>query len=465
MNTFSSIKQYFQQLIKQNSGIYNLTGSSAALLLAIEESPFCAVEKDEARAEILKRDIDFYREIFPAGEILFLPDSNGAASSGKRAEIIYHLREVDSIVTSSKNLLTTLWDRQQLVSDSLTIKKGETVDRSTLEGLLILLGYRQADIVVSKGEYSRRGWITDIYPSTADDPCRIEFFGDEIEHIRIFDIESQRSQQEAEGLFLLPASEPEDMRPLTAVTEGKNFYCLYPEDEGDFLPENTLFLSRYSFETPHLTAEEGEVKKPQTGDLDAGMLSMEGLGILPQERKKLEDIPEKIGKLTEKNRVLIVASSNGQRERLKDLFRLKDIILPAVEKKDIRDFEGNIAITVGSLSAGMFLEGLIVLTERELFGERPSVRPIMKSKVSKLLASLDEIAPGDCVVHREHGIGRFTGTVRQGNEEDELELMQIEYEDGRLYIPVQNIQMISKYRAEEGSAPRVDKLGGKTWQR
>ncbi len=298
MKTFSSIRQYFQQLLSQNSGIYNLTGSSAALLLATEEAPFVAVEKDEARAEILKRDVDFYRQIFPAGKTVFLPDSNGAASSGKRAEIIYNLKEADSIVTSSKNLLTTLWDRKQLAADSLSIKKGDTVDRSTLEGLLILLGYRQADIVVGKGEYSRRGWITDIYPSTADDPCRIEFFGDEIEHIRIFDIESQRSKQDAEGLFLLPASEPEDMLPLQAVTEGKKFYCLYPEDEEGSLPENTLFLSRYSFETLHLTADGAEVKKPQAGYLDAGMLSIKGLGILPEERRKLEDIPEKIGKLT-----------------------------------------------------------------------------------------------------------------------------------------------------------------------
>jgi transcription-repair coupling factor (superfamily II helicase) len=107
----------------------------------------------------------------------------------------------------------------------------------------------------------------------------------------------------------------------------------------------------------------------------------------------------------------------------------------------------------------------MILTERELFGERPSVRPIMKSKVSKLLASLDEIAPGDFVVHRDHGIGRFIGTVRQGAAEEELELMQLEYEDGRLYIPVQNIQVISKYRAEEGVVPKTDKLGGRTWQR
>ncbi|MFZ2196643.1 MAG: transcription-repair coupling factor, partial [Thermodesulfovibrionales bacterium] len=214
-----------------------------------------------------------------------------------------------------------------------------------------------------------------------------------------------------------------------------------------------------------VAADEEEVEKPQAGHLGAGILSMKGLGILPEERKKLEDIPEKIGKLTSENRVIIVASSVGQMERLKDLFRQKDIIAPAVEKKDIRDFKGNIALTVGALSAGIFLEGLIILTERELFGERPSVRPMMKSKVSKLLASLDEIAPGDCVVHREHGIGRFTGTVRQGDKEEELELMQIEYEDGRLYIPVQNIQIISKYRAEEGATPKVDKLGGKTWER
>ena len=469
MKTFLSIRQYFQQLLLQNygqnSGIYNLTGSSAALLFAIEEAPFVALEKDEAQAEILKKDIDFYREIFPAGKTVFLPDSNGASSSGKRAEIIYNLTNADSIVTSSKNLLTTLWDRKQLAADSLNIKKGDTVDRATLEGLLILLGYRRADIVVGKGEYSRRGWITDIYPSTADDPYRIEFFGDEIEHIRIFDIESQRSKQDAEELFLLPASEPEDMLPLTAVTEDKKFYCLYPQDEEELLPENTLYLSRYSFETLPMAGDEIDVKKPHAGYLDAGMLSMKGLGILPEERKKLEDIPEKIGRLTAKNRVIIVASSVGQRERLKDLFRLKDIVAPAVERKDLRGFGGHIAITVGSLSAGIFLEGLIVLTERELFGERPSVRPMMKSKVSKLLASLDEIAPGDCVVHREHGIGRFTGTVRQGDKEEELELMQIEYEDGRLYIPVQNIQMISKYRAEEGLAPKVDKLGGKTWER
>ena len=464
MNPLSSMKHYFEQLLSHHTNIYNLTGSSAALLLALGDVPFTAIEKDEARAELLKRDIDFYRELFPGGKIVFLPDRNGAASSGRRAEILYHLTAADSIVTSSKNLFTTLWDRKKLEANSLSIKKGETVDRSTLEGLLVLLGYRQADIVAEKGEYSRRGWITDIYPSTAVDPYRIEFFGDEIEYIRIFDVETQRSKGEEDKLFLLPATEPEEAVPLPDVTKGKKFFCLYAPPEDDGLPQHTLFLSRYSFESSFCSPD-GRDAKATIGCVDAGMLSMKGLGLLPEERKTLQDIPEKIGKLTVANRVIIVASSTGQAERLKDLFREKEIVVPAVEKKELIDFQGHIALTVGSLSAGIFLEGLLILTEKELFGERPSVRPIMQSKVSKLLASLDEIAAGDFVVHREHGIGRFIGTVRQGTEEAELELMQIEYEDGRLYIPVQNIQIISKYRAEEGIVPRIDKLGGKTWQR
>jgi transcription-repair coupling factor (superfamily II helicase) len=459
------MEKYFRQLIAQNRGIYNLTGSSVALLLALEDSAFIAIEKDETKAEVLKRDIDFYREIFPGGQTVFLPDQNGAAASGRRAGIVYDLTAEDSVVTSSKNLSTTLWDKKQLTANVITIKKGDSVDRSTLEGLLVLLGYRQADIVAQKGEYSRRGWITDIYPSTAGDPYRIEFFGEEIEQLRTFDVETQRSQKDAEGLFLLPAAEPEEIQSLTEILGRKKCYCLYPAEEGEALPDDTLFLSKYSFETVRCAPVEEDVGAPGGSCLDAGMLSIKGLGILPEERKTLQDIPEKIGRLTPANRVIIVASSTGQAERLKDLFREKDIVVPTVARNEIRDFQGHIGLTVGSLSAGIFLEGLMVLTERELFGERPSVRPIMKSKVSKLLASLDEIATGDFVVHREHGIGRFIGTVRQGSEESELELMQIEYEDGRLYIPVQNIQIISRYRAEEGVVPKIDKLGGRTWER
>jgi transcription-repair coupling factor (superfamily II helicase) len=465
MNLFSTIINHFRELVSEGKGIYNLTGSSAALFLALEETPFAAIEKDELRAEILKKDIDFYMELFSGRKPILLPEKNGAASSGRRAEILFHLKHDDSVVTSSKNLLTTLWDRKRLEGNCLNLKKKESIDRAELEFFLIMLGYRQVEIVTEKGEYSRRGWITDIYPSSAEDPYRIEFFGDEIENIRSFDVETQRSKKETDSLFLLPAAEPDEVQHLSDVLKIAKFYSLYESDEDKELPQGTRFLSRYSFEMGHSSGDEKGPDRPETGHTDAGMLPFAGLGILPGERKSLHEIPEKIGLLSAKNRIVIVASSAGQAERLKDLFREKEIVAPFVGLKELIDFQGHIALTAGSLSAGIYIDGLIILTEKELFGERPAVRPLKKSKVTKLLASLDEIAPGDFVVHRDHGIGRFNGTVRQGTGEAELELMLIEYGDGRLYVPVQNIQLISKFRAEEGISPRIDKLGGKTWNR
>jgi hypothetical protein len=331
MNSFFHIKQLVQHLLSQKSSIYNLTGSSAALLLALEDAPFAAVEKDEARAEILKRDMDFYREIFSGGKY-FSADRNGPASSGRRAEVLSHLTSGDSLVTSENNLIATLWDRKHLAANSLTIKKGDSADRSTLEGLLQLLGYRQADIVVEKGQYSRRGWIIDIYPSTSEDPYRLEFFGDEIEQLRIFDVETQRSKEDAEGLFLLPATEPEEALPLTSVVEGKKFFCLCPAEDKEGLPENALFLSRYSFEIGQDSGEEAGAKRTEAGWLDAGMLSMKGLGILPEERKTLDDIPERIGKWQGQqgdNRGLFERPGRKAEGPLQG----KDIIVPSVERR------------------------------------------------------------------------------------------------------------------------------------
>ena len=87
---------------------------------------------------------------------------------------------------------------------------------------------------------------------------------------------------------------------------------------------------------------------------------------------------------------------------------------------------------------------MFILTEKEIFGGRPGYRAIKKSKVSKLLTSLDDLMPGDFVVHKDHGIGRFHGLVRQSIEGIEEDLMLIEYEGGRLYLPLQGINKHSK---------------------
>ncbi|MGE5301582.1 MAG: transcription-repair coupling factor [Acidobacteriota bacterium] len=451
--------------------VFNLIGSAAALFLAVQENPFAAVENDESSARVLMKDILFYRTLIGSvGPVFFLPDPDGPDASGTRTDIMYRLRGSDSITTSSKNLHSTLWDGGSLAENMLLLKKGALADRSALEETLVRFGYSREAMVAEKGEYSRREWIIDVFPSTYGDPVRVEFFGDEIERIRTFDIETQRSTADIDEFLLLPARESDEVKGLSEVIAGRKFFCLYPASERDGFPEDTVYLSRYSFGAGGTGAGDAEEAAEQNElssipQVDAGMLSIKGLGILPNERKGLDALSGNIGGLSADNKVLIVASSTGQSERLRDLFRERDMIVPVIDVAEVSGYGGNVAIVVGKLSSGFFMQGLAILTEKELFGERPVFRPIKKSKITNLLVSLDDISPGDFVVHRDHGVGRFSGVVMQTSGGSALEMMLIEYEDGRLYIPVQSIEKISKYRSEEGVTPKIDRLGGKTWQK
>ena len=446
--------------------IYNLRGSSAALLLALGPDPFTAVEKDEAGAWALGKDILFYRGVFGGKPPLFLPDPEGPSGAGLRAQAVHDLGKTDSLVCSSKNLDAPLWDKASLEDNMLSLNVGGVFQRSELEESLSEMGYEKAPMVLQKGQYSRREWIIDIFPSTSDLPFRIEFFGDEIEKIRTFDTDTQRSVSDIDRMTLYPAYEKGGAVRLTDLTSGSRYYCLYAAAGNAGLPEKTVFLSRYSFEAgmPSTVDDDEEEDDQYMPQIDAGMLSMKGIGILPEERKGIEELPANLMKLG-RTGIAMIASSHGQAERLRGVFRDADIIAPVVDMEELSGYEGRISITVGDLSAGLFMDGVMVLTEKELFGERQSIRPVKKSKVANIIASVDEISPGDFVVHRDHGIGRFTGVAIQDIDGAPQEMLTVEYENGRLYIPVHNIRIISKHRSREGADARLDSLGGKVWQR
>lgn len=441
------------KLIKQNltgSSVYNLTGSSAALLLALCEDTFIAVELTEEGAEQLGKDINFFRDALKKKHVFFLPDPNGPAISGERARLIHGLKADDSIISSFKNCTSILWSPDEIKRNILTLEKGMIVSRTAIEEGLRGLGYKDAAIVSEKGEYRRRRWLIDIYPSTSELPLRIEFFGDEIESIKFFEVDSQRSTENLSGFNIFPAEDPDSGVTLLELTGGRKCFLFDSIRETELLPVRAAVLSRYSFDG--------------TG-YDAGVISLSGLGVTYEERKQVTKLPEKIKYLKQDNRIVIIASSHGQGERLKNILRDGGVIAPIVDRTDVFEYEGSVSITIGDLSAGLFLPGFMILTEKEIFGGRPAYRSIRKSKVSGLLTSLDDLRPGDFVVHRDHGIGRFLGLMRQKTEGVEEDLMLIEYEGGRLYLPITGINSINKYLAEEGVIPKIDRLGGKTWQK
>ncbi len=465
MNLHSFLSNRFLPLLENNDRVYNLTGSSAALLLALSPNPFVAIDKDNESAEILKKDIDFYTQLFPHRKVLFMPEAEGPELAGERAGIILNMESVDSLVTSFQNLHAGFWDRELLDEQLLRVKLKAQQDRAAFEQSLIDIGYRSVSMVTEKGQYSQRGWIIDVFPSTSEYPVRIEFFGDEIEQLRMFDIESQKSVKDVDDITIFPAQEPELSWGFKDIAGDRRWYCLFSPDDKELLPQQTTFISRYSFESGSLPDEEPAEELEAIRQIDAGLISVSGLGILPEERKNLESLPATIAGIAKQQRVMIVLPSEGQAERLRDLFREQDIELPRVAMQDLSGFEGRLTVTEGKLSSGFHIEGLLILTEREIFGERRIYRQQKRSKVANLLASLDDIVPGDFVVHRDHGVGKFSGIVRRQSGSTELELMQLEYQDGRLYIPIQNIEALSKYRSEEGVVPNMDKLGGKTWEK
>ena len=442
-----------QNIIKQSLKypcIYNLTGSSVALILALYDEPFFAVELNEECADELHKNINFFRAALKKEPVFFLPETDGPSLSGERARMVYSRKKNDSLVSSFKNLKSTIWSQEELRRSVINLKKGLEIGRTEIEKRLLEIGYQNVPLVSEKGEYSRRGWIFDIFPSTSETPLRIEFFGDEIDSIKSFDVDTQRSIEDISKFLLLPAKDPISGTTLLGLTEGIKFFFSDSIQEREDLPPDVKFYSRYSI---------------KGYGYDAGALSIKGLGITPEERKRIEDLPQKISQLQKENRIAIITSSTGQAERLKNILRDGGIVAPIIDKTDIFEYEGNVSITIGDLSSGLCFPGILILTEKEIFGGRPIYRPIKKSKVSRLLTSLDDLRPGDFVVHKDHGIGRFHGLEHESIEGIKEDLLLIEYENGRLYIPLQGINSIQKYHSEEGVIPKIYRLGGKTWQR
>jgi transcription-repair coupling factor (superfamily II helicase) len=434
----------------KHTRLYNLTGSSSALLLALYDKPYLVVEVTEELAEELWKDINFFREVLRKESVLFLPQPDGPSLSGQRAKTIFSLRKTDSLVCSFKTFQLPLWSKREIEGIVLNLKKGIEIERTEIEKKLKEIGYRTVPLVSEKGEYSQRGWLFDIFPSTSESPLRVEFFGDEIETIKTFDVETQMSKDEIFEFSIFPAEEPSAGKTIMDITGDMKYFFSDSIQEREGITGNITFLSRYSL-------------KGQ--GYEFGMLSLRGLGIMSEERKHIEELPQMIKLLQKENRIVFVSPSRGQAERLKDILREGGVVAPLIDKTELLQYEGAVSITIGNLSSGLFFPGLLLLTEKEIFGRRPNYRPIKKSKVSRLLTSLDDLTPGDFVVHRDHGIGKFHGLVRQSVEGIQEDLLMLDYEGGRLYIPLQGINSIHKYHSEEGVIPKIDRLGGKTWQR
>ncbi len=373
-------------------------------------------------------------------------------------------------------LLQRVARRTRLSEQSLTLRIGDEYELDALLLKLIELGYERDLMVEHRGQMSLRGGIFDIFPIASELPVRIEFFGDEIESMRRFEPETQRSVGRCDSVQILPRSEK---RMLQQGADGAGLDTLL-----DYLPHSALV----ALDEPARIAEEADNLSGICADarffvpwaeletalrgfpqLALAQVALGAAGDGPRVTAPMRSITgwerdrEAFWKQLERwdadgYRVQIVCANTGERRRLHEL----------LEERGYRIGQDrfDLSIELGRLRGGFAspADRLTVLSEREMFGRHYVRRQRRRFEAGATITSFDDLKSGDYIVHSRHGIGRYLGLRRfEGKAGDFLAL---QYSGGdRLYLPVTHIDEVQKYVASEGATPRVDKLGGSTWAR
>ena len=567
----SKFKELVNSLNKNNYplNINGLSDSGKSYVISgifdeIEES-VVVVCSSEMEAKNMYEDLCLYTTnvyFFPIREVVFY---NVDAISGDlrwaRLKVIKEIIENKNkkIIVTSIDALTALYmPKENYFKYTIKIEEGAEISLKSVSESLIECGYERVEVVEGKGEFSFRGGILDVFPPIAIYPYRVELFGDEVDSIRTFNIESQRSIEKVKSFEIFPAKEvivSNEIKEIAAKKIKEEFNQLLDKKDkkkSEQLDKLQLIVNKNlellnetnSFETidsylpffyencesffDYLNGYKiiiDDSKRCQ-GKLDSiyyefnenYIAFLQRGDILPSQNKLLLEKDQLISNLEESHLIMLSVfesaltgiafnkeigfkqittnSYNGQLdlliediksrkikgfktlilcgtrtrgERLVETLRDREIESVYKDKVDSIN-EGEIVITFGNLLRGFEYPdlNLCVISDKEVFGEakrRVSKRSNKRKGVGKI-TSFAELKVGDYVVHANHGIGVFKG-IKQidvgGNTRDYLDIV---YDKGdKLYVPVDQLDLVQKYIGSEGKSPKVNKLGGNEWQK
>ncbi|MCX8118899.1 MAG: transcription-repair coupling factor [Desulfobacterota bacterium] len=444
----------------------------------------------------------------------------------KRVHALFRLMEEEDLVVFSpvKALLQKVLTPSDLRSTTFILKRGEEVDRDRLVQFFGEAGYTPVSVVEERGDFSVRGAIVDCFSPLYEEPLRFEFDGDRLESIRRFDVESQRSLKgtEVETATLLPARDlskilsqgtaaslfdylrrggwvfivegdevMSEAESYTRMVEAhyekarlKKATVPFPEDL--YLPSEEFRQRLEAFKV--ISLQEGPIAPLGFDRIDS--IDFEGNEDLQREvrsffetgRARPKESPLSVllsplrQWLKEGRRVFLVSHTPNQAERMAEL--LSHYEIPSrieLEKRfhEVSEEQGMVHLLTGRLSRGFRTkgEGWVLLTEEEIFGERRRYkeerggRRFLKGEVGAL-SSFSELRENDFVVHTDYGIGIYRGLKHLKIGLSSNDYLLLEYQDAdKVYVPVDRLNLIQRYIGGDGSRPRLDKLGGRSWQR
>lgn len=377
----------------------------------------------------------------------------------------------------------------------LSLKKGEMFDLKELSSIFYANGYKKETLVAQTGDYSTRGYVIDVFPFNTEYPVRIEFWGDTIESIRYFDINTQRTVNEIEMVQINPNHEfltiddvnhfgatQKDLIKYGEVVNIKTYlnnplviFNDYPQIlASNYFLEEEIFNYKTS---QHLSTDQtfmfkledlqiGDEKNinqfhDKINDFDETIIYK----VTPVEitSGNLEELLEYLTNYAKKYTVVVCLSTFYKINKLVEIIDEKNVFITNEDNL----LPDKINFIVKDISEGFIFENCAFIGEKELFGKKDSKASYKTNyKFGKKINDISKLNIGDYVVHSVHGIGLYSGLatiVKAGVPKDYL---QVVYNKGdKLYIPVEKIDYITKYSSSDGAAPKVSKLGGTDWQK
>jgi len=469
-------------LSKTGENLYldGLIGSAVSLGLAAlfdtGKRDFVIVHEDAELAGYMYHDLV---QLLGAEKVFYYPSSfkralkygrNDPGNTILRTEALTALRQNEGIVvvTYPDALLEKVVSTEELKQNTLTLHKGEHIDNAFVIELLQTFGFERVDYVYEPGQFAVRGSLIDVYSWSHELPYRIDFFGDEVESIRSFDIENQLSNEHAESIKIVPFTD-QGSSNLVSFTDYLNANAILGFSDFDYACGKLRILAEEPGDTPldRLITDidfQEAAQKHSWVEFGRKVFSRKHTTLSfqtsPQDQfgKNFDFVSQAFQRYTELGYQLYVLSdSPKQIERLQTIFEDRE------EHQHFNPIEK-------TLHEGFVDHDLKIacFTDHQLF-ERYHKYNLRSDKArnGKLALSLKEIVQfqfGDYVVHIDHGVGRFAGLFRTEINGKMQEIIKIVYkDDDTIFVSIHNLHRISKYRGKEGEEPHIHKLGGTAW--
>ncbi len=405
-------------------------------------------------------------------------DDAAAKSDSQTAPQIAPARR--AIVTSFPALLLPVPAPAEVAVATRTLRVGETIDPEQLIAWLIERGFERVTAIELAGEFSMHGGILDLFPATENSPLRFEFFGDQIESIRRFEVATQRKIEDLSeiGVIVLRgASNPEGEDPASHVSQGQaHLVDWLPQGSwivlvelAEMLEEGRHYLGRLDNPRGFFSTEatfQRCIEFPTVTLAAIAGDSAETVCHLRTESVERFDVPptEVIGELAKvvgrDEQVLIACHNAGERQRLTELLAETDF--PKT---------GRVVLCEGNVLRGFRLvaDRLIVISDHELYGRRDIRRgapqPRKAAVESRAIDSFLELAEGELVVHLTKGIARYRGMRMLGEGDRQEEHLELEFRDAvKVFVPASLIHLVQKYVGGSKSSPTLSKIGSSSWE-